>query len=97
MHGREWSMQKNYIANYGILLPVIAKLRIWLTFTDLRNLMWNFLTFSRAYVFNFTVHQCTKLFEPKVKETSERKSWKISHQILQFGKRSFRPTIQSFS
>jgi len=37
------------------------------TFTDLRNLMRNFSTFSLACLFYFTVQRYTKLFGPKVK------------------------------
>jgi len=37
------------------------------TFSDLRNLMRNFSTFSLALFILFTVHRCTKLFGPKVK------------------------------
>jgi len=37
------------------------------TFTDLRNLMRN-LSASLACLFYFTIHQCTKLFGPKIVE-----------------------------
>jgi len=36
-------------------------------FTDLRNLMRKFLTFSLACLFYFTFHRCTKLFGRTVK------------------------------
>jgi len=35
------------------------------TFTDLRNLMQNFSTFSLACLFYFTVHRSAKLYVPK--------------------------------
>jgi len=34
---------------------------------SLLNLMRNLSTFSLASLFYYTVHRCTKLFEPKVK------------------------------
>jgi len=44
-----------------------------LPFTDLRNMMRKFSTFSRACLFYFTEHRCAKLFGPKVKRNKQAK------------------------
>jgi len=54
--------------------------------------MRNFSTFSLACLFHFTVHRCTKLFGPKVKQNKQA-SKKVG-KISQISKGSFRGQIR---